>query len=485
MTYKTIILALGSIFLSLQLNAQFSCTTAINITTGYSSGIITTPGTIGTQDWVSSATATCGTASNSAFTSSDVYLFKYTTGSITGEAFYFSIECDYLVDDEHAIGVWTGCSGSTLSSCVTSTFEFDNVEGICAQNLAANTTYYIGIGKQYGTKALKFKVLDFTVESSATIPGNTCNLASAINVAEPYSGSTRCNYTAWSGSPSACGMSIENDSWMKFTASSSTVIIDYSVSNCTNNYGVQLSVFRGNCSSLTLLTGSCVNYASNNSTGTWTFTGLSAGSTYYIRTDGYAGDLCSYSFSPISGVVILPINLIDFEILPLTNGYNKLSWKTESESNSDYFEIEKSSDGIHFSSVKKVAAAENSSHRINYYELDKANNELYNYYRLKMVDLNGSFFYSEILSVKQNLIEAINIYPNPSNQGHVDLTFNTLQPYNELSILDSQGREVYAQKIGEEIKIQLDLTSIPSGVYFVHFVGENESLDHRLVIQNQ
>lgn len=474
---------IAATLLSLGAAAQFSCGTAVTISNGYTSGIISTPGTSGSQDWVGTATATCGTASNSAFTSSDVYLFKYTTGAVAGEAFYFSIECDYVTDDEHAIGVWTGCSGSTLSGCVTSTYEFANVEGVCAQNLAANTTYYIGVGKQYGTKALKFKVLDFTVESSTTIPGNTCPLAASISIADPYSGSTRCNYTAWSGSPSACGMSIENDSWMKFVAAASTVVIEYKVSNCTDNYGVQLSVFRGSCGALTLLTGSCVNYAANNSTGTWTFTGLTVGNTYYIRTDGYAGDLCSYSFNPISGVAILPITLVNFQAISLENGYNKLTWKTASEVNSSYIEIEKSSDGIHFNSVKQVAAAGNSSQTINYYELDKADDELYAYYRLKLVDLNGSFSYSEVQAVLQNQAEAVSVFPNPAANGEVELAFNSFDTYNEVVIQDLQGRTVFMQSIGKEAKVKLDVSAVPAGVYQVLLSGRQANVTRKLIIE--
>lgn len=485
MKLKNTILTLIGILFGVGIKAQFSCASAVAIASGYSSGILNTPGTSGSQDWVTSATATCGTAANSAFTSSDVYLFKYTTGATAGEAFYFSIECDYLTDDEHAIGVWTGCSGSTLSSCVTSTYEFANVAGICAQNLAANTTYYIGVGKQYGNKALNFKVLDFTVESSTTIPGNTCSLAASINIADPYSGSTRCNYTASAGSPSACGMSIENDSWMKFVASASTVVIEYAVSNCTDDYGVQLSVFRGSCGALTLLTGSCVNYASNNSTGTWTFTSLTVGNTYYIRTDGYAGDLCSYSFNPISGVEILPIELIDFNVTALSGGYNKLTWKTESEINSDYIEIEKSSNGIDFSAVKRVSAAGNSSQERIYYELDRADNELYSYYRLKLVDLNGSFFYSDIEVVAQTTSDAVSIYPNPSLDGQFEVAFNSFEVYENLAVRDAQGRTVLEQNLGKNPKVKLDLSELPAGVYQVQLIGNKEVVSRKVVLAAQ
>src|SRR5690606_22451902 len=121
------------------------------------------------------------------------------------------------------------------------------------------------------------------------------------------------------------------------------------------------------------------------SSGTWIFSGLTIGATYYIRTDGYAGDLCQYSFNPISGVVILPIEMISFDAQALENSLNKISWSTLSESNTDYFSVEKSQNGKDFTSIEKIIAAGNSSQKLYYQLFDKAENGLLTYYRIKTV----------------------------------------------------------------------------------------------------
>ncbi|TNE56196.1 MAG: T9SS type A sorting domain-containing protein [Bacteroidetes bacterium] len=474
---------LSLLILPISLSAQYSCASAVEITDGYSSGTVVTSGTGGYQDWVSSADASCGSASSSAFTSSDVYMYSYTTGSSSGESFYFTIECNYSLDDEHAIGVWTGCSGSSLTSCVVNTYEFKNVLGVCTQNLAANTTYYIGVGKQYGSDYLKYKVIDFTVEKSTTIPANTCSLSNAIDVAEPYSGSTRCNYSAWSGSPSVCGMSIENDSWMKFTAAASDVVIEYSVGGCSRNYGVQLSVFSGSCGSLSVISGSCINYASNNSTGSWNFSGLVPGNTYYIRTDGYAGDLCSYSFSPISGVVILPIELTDFQAVATQNGYNRLSWNTQSENNSDYIELEKSLDGTTFSPIQRISAAGNSSQTNSYLAYDAsedASNTVY--YRLKLVDLNGTYFYSPIRAINGSSEKAFKIYPNPTTDGLLNIDLQDPGSFDHLEVRDLQGRLLFQQSTHFSATQKMDLSELPRGMYLLLAVGTFKTLEKRFSI---
>jgi hypothetical protein len=491
---KTIVTIIASIlFASFNISAQYSCSNAVAITSGYvSSSAITSPGTStsSSESWVSTA-STDGNTSSNGWTRPDVYLFKYTTGSIAGESFYFTINCDYNTDGEHSIGVWTGCSGSTLSSCVTSTYKFKNVVGVCAQNLTANTTYYIGVGKEWAysgtsssdiaTRKLKFNVIEFSVETTLTAPSDECATASIVNVADPYTGSTRCSYSASTGSPSSCG-SIENDSWMKFVAGSSIVVIDYGVSNCTGGYGVQLSVFSGSCSSLTFVSGSCINYASNNSTGTWTFTGLTVNNTYYIRTDGYAGDLCSYSFNPVSGVAILPIELSNFSTEAFDGSLNKIKWTTESEANSDYFELEKSTNGTEFTFVSKIIAQGNSSSKLNYFEFDESSSSLTTYYRLKMVDNNGHFFYSEIKSVTNLQTELISVYPNPSSTGIFNLNINSKDSFSEILIFSQEGKLIEQISKRLDQNTILDMSHLPAGSYTLKIANERTSETKRLLI---
>ena len=96
----------------------------------------------------------------------------------------------------------------------------------------------------------------------------------------------------------------------------------------------------------------------------------------------------------------LPISLLDFTVKE-NAGKNILNWKTATESNSSHFSIERSSDGVNFSSIGRVTASGNSSAEKMYRYVDA--NPLpasTNYYRLKMIDLDASFEYSKIVSVK-------------------------------------------------------------------------------------
>jgi len=479
--YSTIFLVFICLFSHhLILNAQYSCSTAVPISNGYSSGLIITPGNNGAQDWVSSADATCGSASNSAFTTSDVYMFSYTTPSTSGGAFYFTINYNDAVDGEHAIGVWTGCSGGTLSSCRASTYRFDDVAGVCVQNLTANTTYYIGVGKQYGPKYLKFTVSSFIVESSLTIPTDECSTASVINLTRNFNGSTRCSYTASASSPSVCGISIDNDSWMRFIASSSSVEIDYEVSNCSMNYGVQLSVFSGSCSSSILIPGSCVNYASNNSTGRWSFSGLTVGASYYIRTDGYAGDLCSYAFRPVSGVV-LPVELLSFNAKKQNASSTQLLWETASEFNNDFFEIEKSDDALNFYSIGRIKGAGNRNDKTTYTFIDDTESKsTTSYYRLKQIDYNGVFAYSYIVNIDNSLLNQLEIFPNPSTNGVFEIKGIANEHINQIIVVDVLGKMVFSEL--NFLSSTIDLSLLNSGIYYLQINTAESTILKKIII---
>ncbi len=164
---------------------------------------------------------------------------------------------------------------------------------------------------------------------SPSLPTDECANAPLIDLSQAFAGSTNCSYTASAGSPSGCG-TIENDSWIKFIAADTEVEMEFTVGDCytsggTRAYdGIQLSVFSGSCGTLSILSGSCVNPISTgqnaNSTGTWNFSGLTIGATYYIRIDGYAGQLCGYYFEPIQGVVITPDNDLCSDAIELNCG---------------------------------------------------------------------------------------------------------------------------------------------------------------------
>lgn len=136
--------------------------------------------------------------------------------------------------------------------------------------------------------------------------GDDCNNATQICTFDGYCGSTQ-GYTdqAWSALETPFCGSIENNSFMTFTASASTVQLSVDVTDPINdcNSGIQFFMFElnGNCGSGNAIDLGCESPMPVG-TNAFTGTGLTPGNTYYLMVDGYAGDICDYVINAISGV---------------------------------------------------------------------------------------------------------------------------------------------------------------------------------------
>ncbi len=112
----------------------------------------------------------------------------------------------------------------------------------------------------------------------------------------------------------------------------------------------------------------------------------------------------------------LPVVLISFS-LEKNNDDIIVKWKTASESNSDYFEVQKSTNGFDFETIKIVPAAGNSSEVIAYEIKDEWPFIGRSYYRLKQVDLDGSFNFFEIKSIFLTPKGLVRVYPTTLSVG--------------------------------------------------------------------
>ena len=136
--------------------------------------------------------------------------------------------------------------------------------------------------------------------------GDDCANATPICTFDGYCGST-AGYTdqAWSGLETPFCGSIENNSFMTFTASASTVQLNVDVTDPVNdcNSGIQFFMFSlpGNCGTGTVTDLGCESPMPVG-TNAFTGTGLVPGQTYYLMVDGYAGDICDYVIQAVSGV---------------------------------------------------------------------------------------------------------------------------------------------------------------------------------------
>lgn len=119
--------------------------------------------------------------------------------------------------------------------------------------------------------------------------------------------------------------------------------------------------------------------------------------------------------------------------------WTRVKWQTASENESNYFEVLRSVDGINFDKVGEVKAAGNSNQNLNYQLDDFGARNGVNYYKLKMVDLNGTFKYSSVITTDFEKSE-IKVVPNPSN-GSFQLI--GLKGTNQIELLDLHGKVLH------------------------------------------
>ena len=111
----------------------------------------------------------------------------------------------------------------------------------------------------------------------------------------------------------------------------------------------------------------------------------------------------------------LPVKLIYFDAEDERNGNVLLKWATETEIDNDYFEIQVSEDGSEFRPITTIEGKGTTNEIVTYSFRDENPYFGFNYYRLKQVDYNGDFEYSDIASVNMtDGFDVFSVYPNPA-----------------------------------------------------------------------
>lgn len=159
-----------------------------------------------------------------------------------------------------------------------------------------------------------------------------------------------------------------------------------------------------------------------------------------------------------------------------------LEWTTLSENNNDYFEIERSIDGINFVTIGYVEGAGNSNSRIDYSFNDNAPEQGRLYYRLSQVDFDGTREYADkVVSVIYAGSEnnQLTVVPNPTN-GHIRIGIPASSGDGVIELLSQTGRIVRSFSVNS-IDAALDITDMPSGIYILRFVTDDRILQQKVV----
>jgi hypothetical protein len=197
----------------------------------------------------------------------------------------------------------------------------------------------------------------------------------------------------------------------------------------------------------------------------------------------YIGSTSYYS-SP------LPIELGDFKAIVKNNKVD-LDWFTFSESENDYFTIERSKDGISYEKVIDIDGAGNSSSLKNYATTDLHPYSGVSFYRLSQTDFDGDTQKLKVVTVRINNPKSAitSVYPNPNNGTIINTDyFSDITENVTVELVDLLGRTIYSETkevIGGEVNsivIQPDL-KVMDGKYLVVVTGEAGKFCSQIIVK--
>jgi hypothetical protein len=178
-------------------------------------------------------------------------------------------------------------------------------------------------------------------------------------------------------------------------------------------------------------------------------------------------------YSYIADTTIVPVELVSFSSSVAANVVT-LSWSTATELNNHGFEIKRSSDKTNWRTMgfREGKGTTSEPQHYSYSDIlsDVASSQLY--YRLKQIDFNGSFEYSDIVEVEiaPSVFSLSQNYPNPFNPGTAISYQLPVNSFVTLKVYDVLGNEVAAlvneQKPAGEYEVEFNASELGSGIYF-------------------
>lgn len=214
-----------------------------------------------------------------------------------------------------------------------------------------------------------------------------------------------------------------------------------------------------------------------------------AGDVYILVVDEWtptgSGYTINWGGTATLDCTVLPLELISFEGEYIPNEQVvDLKWVTEGEIDTDYYIVQRSTDGDNFEKIMALDANGDPTVQNNYIAIDNQPPAGTVYYRLEMVDEDGIRKYSKVISVQVDDMQSdLIVFPNPSNDW-LDVQFTCDQGQAvRISVYDQSGRLLLEENNNCENgfnESQLDVSSLRSGTYILQ-IEMNEIVEQRLV----
>lgn len=221
-------------------------------------------------------------------------------------------------------------------------------------------------------------------------------------------------------------------------------------------------------------TNSQIGIGRNDGTNWIATTGTSANNNARIATASYS-NYGSFSVGELGGV--LPVQLVNFSASLIAN-ISKLSWSVTNEIGITQYIIQKSNNSVSFTDIGVVTADNNTTAFTNYTFSDIAFISS-SYYRLKIISVNGTITFSNILLVNNGTQFKVSTYPNPV----VNTLFIAGLKGGELVVLyDVKGKTILQKNIGANAStIGIDVVGLKTGIYLLGVIANGSKFTKILI----
>jgi hypothetical protein len=208
---------------------------------------------------------------------------------------------------------------------------------------------------------------------------------------------------------------------------------------------------------------------------------------FFVRSA--AGSTRRPSFQVYYDLGPLPIELLYFKAEPNAAGKTELTWATASETNNDYFTVEKTKDGINFEEVIRVKGAGTSHATHTYTATDEMPYPGTSYYRLRQTDYNGKYEYFNMVSVDWNAGDfAMEVFPNPADQSPNVSISGAKESTVQVVVNDFVGNKCFSKDVilDEEGHYTFTIAKddkLSPGVYFISATSNDKFYRTKLVVK--
>ncbi len=177
-------------------------------------------------------------------------------------------------------------------------------------------------------------------------------------------------------------------------------------------------------------------------------------------------------------IVTLPVTVTMFNGF-IANNAVTLQWQVQNEINFKTYEIEYGSDGINFSTVAAITATQ----QVNYQFTQALPNQPKLYYRLKLIDTDGTYSYSKVVAINNNHLLRASLYPNPANS-FIIVKIDNASSNVIVAVINNLGQVLEKVQVnGSQISIATN--QLASGLYHVQISQDGRSVNNLPFIINK